>query len=214
MIISNVMTKDPICVTEETSIVEAKQIMEKNDFGKLPVLDKSKRLVGIITKNDISKVSPSDATTLDKYEINSLLSKLTCGKCMTKKVITVPDTAVVEEAARIMVDKEIGCVPVVKDDVVIGIVTESDLFALFTDMFGARYSGARVNFEMEDKPGQLSKCFAKFADEGANIVSVITRESKIAGFRRVTLKATGIAEAKVKSILEECGAEIIDLRVV
>lgn len=214
MIINDVMTRNPVCVAEDTSIIEAKQIMDKNDFGKLPVLNKSKRLVGIITKKDIAKVSPSDATTLDKYEINSLLSKLTVGKCMTKAVVTVSETATVEETARIMVDKEIGCVPVVKDDVVIGIVTESDLFTLFTDMFGSRYSGVRVNFAMEDKPGQLSKCFSLFGAEGANIVSVITREAKDSTYRLVTLRVTDIADTKVKAILEECGANIIDLRVV
>lgn len=214
MIIKDVMTKNPVCVTEETSIVEASEIMAKNGFGKLPVLNKSKKLVGIITKKDIAKASPSDATTLDKFEISSLLAKLTCAKCMSKKVITVSENEVVEEAARIMVDKEIGCVPVVENDVVIGIVTQSDLFALFTTMFGARYKGVRANFYMADKPGELAKALAVFAEKGANIVSVITRDSEKEGSRRVTVKATGIEEAAMKSVLESNGAEIIDLRVV
>ena len=73
MIIKDVMTRNPICVEVDTSIVKAKEILNKNNFSKLPVVDKQKKLVGIITKNDISKVSPSDATTLDKYEISALL---------------------------------------------------------------------------------------------------------------------------------------------
>ena len=85
MIIRTVMTKNPICVMENTSVTEAKQIMNDNKISKLPVLNSSKKLVGIITKNDIAKVSPSEATTLDMYEISSLLAKLTCAKFMTKK---------------------------------------------------------------------------------------------------------------------------------
>ncbi len=214
MIIKDVMTKNPVCVSEDTSIVEANEIMLKNGFGKLPVLDKSKKLVGIITKKDIAKASPSSATTLDKYEINSLLEKLTVAKCMTKKVIVVSPEEVVEETAKIMVDNEIGCVPVVSDDIVVGIVTESDLFALFTAMFGAGYKGVRANFYMQDKPGELSALVKCLAEKGANIVAVITRESEKPGSRRVTIRVTDIDEKSMKQILDENSAEIIDLRVV
>lgn len=212
MIIKSVMTKDPICVTESTTVTEAKQIMTSNKINKLPVLDSSKRLVGIITKNDIAKVSPSEATTLDMYEISSLLSKLTCGKFMTKKVITVEETEVVEEAARLMADKNVGCLPVVKDDVVVGIVTESDLFELFVEMFGARSSGARANFEMEDKPGQLATVFGQIAALKGNLISVVTRESKDISKRRITVKVSGITVEQLEELLKKEGAEIIDIR--
>ena len=133
MIVKDVMTKNLIFVYPETSITEAKAIMTKKNISKLPVLDKNNQLVGLITKNDMAKAGPSDATSLDMFEIGYLLSKLTVEKFMTKKVVTVSEDEVVEEAARIMVDNEIGCVPVMKNDLVVGIVTESDLFHLFTD---------------------------------------------------------------------------------
>lgn len=214
MIIKDVMTKNPVCVTTDTTITEAKDIMDKNGFSKLPVLDKSKRLVGIITKKGIAKASPSGATTLDKYEIQSLLAKVTCGEVMAKHILTVTENEVVEEAARLMIEKDIGCIPVVNDDCVVGIITDSDLFALFTNMFGASYHGVRVNFVLPDEPGQLAAAMAKMGESGANIVSVITRESGKTGCRRVTIKATGIEDSKMKSILESVNAEIIDLRVV
>lgn len=212
MLIKDIMTKNPICVSEKASIVEAKEIMTKNNFSKLPVVDGSKKLVGIITKNDISKASPSDATTLDKYEINSLLAKLTCGKCMTKEVRTVTEDVVIEEVARIMIDEEIGCVPVVEDEIITGIVTESDLFKVFTDMFGARYSGVRANFHMADKPGALAQLLKQIADTNGNVISVVTRESEVNGCKRVTVKADNITEAQLKSFIENCGATIIDIR--
>lgn len=213
MIINDVMTKNPVCIDENESIVKAKDLMIQHNFSKLPVVNKQKKLVGIITKNDIVKASPSDATTLDKYEINSLLDKLTCAKCMTKKVVTVTENEVIEEVARIMVDKSIGCVPVIKDDIVVGIVTESDLFAMFTNMFGARYKGVRANFQMCDKPGALAELLGKIAASGANVVSVITRESEIEGDRRVTIKVTDIKEDTLKEFIVGCGATILDIRV-
>ena len=214
MIIRDVMTRDPICVTETTSVTDAKRIMTSKKINKLPVLDSSKRLIGIITKNDIVKVSPSEATTLDMYEISSLLAKLTCGKFMSKNVITVSETEVVEEAARIMADKNIGCLPVVKDDVVVGIVTESDLFELFVEMFGARESGVRANFQQADKPGQLAKIFGAIAEQKGNVISVVTRESQEPGKRRVTIKAASITVDQMTQILKSAESEIIDIRMV
>jgi len=214
MIIRDVMTKSPVTVEEETTVTDAKALMMKNNFSKLPVLDKSKRLIGIITKNDIQKASPSDATTLDMFELGYLLSKLTVGKFMTKKVITVQDTEVIEEAARIMVDNNIGCIPVMKDDVLVGIVTENDLFRLFTEIFGARNSGVRAVISMPDKPGQLAKITTRIAELKGNLVSVVTREYKDKDYRRSTIKATGITKDQMEEILKEAEAEIIDLRII
>lgn len=214
MIIRDVMTKSPVTVTEDSTVTEAKALMTKNNFSKLPVLDKSKRLVGLITKNDIQKASPSDATTLDMFELGYLLSKLTVGKYMTKKVITVQETEVVEEAARIMVDNNIGCVPVMKDDVLVGIVTENDLFRLFTEIFGARHSGVRAVISQPDKPGQLANITNQIAELKGNLISVVTREMKGKDVRRSTLKVTGITVAQMETILKNAEAEIVDLRVI
>lgn len=214
MIIRDVMTKAPVTVTEETSVTEAKAIMSKNNFSKLPVMDKSKRLVGIITKNDIQKASPSDATTLDMFELGYVLSKLTVGKFMTKKVITIQETEVIEEAARIMVDNNIGCIPVMEDDVLVGIVTESDLFRLFTEIFGARNSGVRAVISLQDKPGMLAKITTQVAELKGNLVSVVTREVKDKDVRRSTVKATGITIEQMENILKSAEAEIIDIRVI
>ena len=214
MIIRDVMTKSPVTVTEETSVTEAKALMNKNNFSKLPVLDKSKRLVGIITKNDIQKASPSDTTTLDMFELGYVLSKLTVGKFMTKKVITIQETEVIEEAARIMVDNNIGCIPVMEDDVLVGIVTESDLFRLFTEIFGARNSGVRAVISMQDKPGMLARITTQIADLKGNLVSVVTREVKNKDVRRSTIKVTGITIEQMENILKSAEAEIIDIRVI
>lgn len=212
MLIKSVMTKDVITVEPGTSVTTAKAIMAEKGINKLPVLDSSKRLVGIITKNDITKALPSEATTLDMYELGYLLTKLTCEKFMTKKVLTVTENTIVEEAAKIMVDNNIGCIPVMKDDLLVGIVTESDLFSLFTDMFGVRHSGVRVVISQSDKPGELAKIVTRIAEHNGNVVALVTRETDDVSKRRSTIKITDISEEQMKTILAEVGAEIIDVR--
>ena len=168
----------------------------------------------MITKNDMAKAGPSDATSLDMFEIGYLLSKLTVDKFMTKKVVSVTEDEVVEEAARIMVDEQIGCVPVMKNSLLVGIVTESDLFHLFTDMFGARYSGVRATLSLDDKPGQLIQIFTEIAELKGNIVSVVTKESKNSSQRKVTIKATGITQNQMEQILKSLEVVADDLRVI
>lgn len=214
MIVKDVMTKNLIFVYPETSITEAKAIMTKKNISKLPVLNKNNELVGMITKNDMAKAGPSDATSLDMFEIGYLLSKLTVDKFMTKKVVSVTEDEVVEEAARIMVDEQIGCVPVMKNSLLVGIVTESDLFHLFTDMFGARYSGVRATLSLDDKPGQLIQIFTEIAELKGNIVSVVTKESKNSSQRKVTIKATGITQNQMEQILKSLEVVADDLRVI
>ena len=211
MIVKEVMRTNVVFISSETKITEAKNIMMENKFSKLPVVDYGK-LVGIVTKNDLLKAEPSLATTLDMFEIGYLLSKLTVKKVMMTNVITVSPDVVVEEAARIMVDNEISCLPVVKDDALIGIITESDLFNLFTDMFGARQKGVRVVAFVDDKPGQLAKVTKEISDLNANIISAVTTKHDVDNRLCITLKATGIEESKMKSIFENCGFEVQDLR--
>ena len=135
MIISSIMRKNPIFIRPDTSLTDAKALMVKENIGKLPVLDKDDRLVGLVTKKDLEHAEPSEATTLDMYEISYLLSKLKVEKIMIKNVITVQENEVIEEAARIMADNDIGCLPVMRNSLMVGIITESDLFEAFVDMF-------------------------------------------------------------------------------
>lgn len=213
MIVKEVMRTNVVFISSETKITEAKNIMMENKFSKLPVVDYGK-LVGIVTKNDLLKAEPSLATTLDMFEIGYLLSKLTVKKVMMTKVITVSPDEVVEEAARIMVDNEISCLPVVKDGALIGIITESDLFNLFTEMFGARQKGVRVVAFVDDKPGQLAKVSKEISDLNANIISAVTTKHDVDNRLCLTLKAAGIDEAQMKAVFEKCGIEVRDLRVI
>ncbi len=212
MLVKNVMTKNPITIAPENSITEAKALMTKKNIGKLPVVDKNNNLVGILTKKDLAKAAPSDATTLDMFEIGYLLSKIKVEKVMTKNVVSVSDSEVVENAAKLMVDNGIGCVPVMSGECLVGIITESDLFQLFTDMFGSREPGVRFIITLDDTPGQLAKIVNEIVKLNGNLISLVTREMKEAGKRRLTVKVAGITEAQVKEILEKLNIVIDDIR--
>jgi len=214
MIVASVMKRNPIYVRPDVSLTEAKSIMDKENIGKLPVLDKNDRLVGLITRKDLAKASPSDATTLDIFEIGYLISKIKVEKIMSKNVVSVQENEVVEEAARIMADTEVGCLPVLKGDLLVGIITESDLFREFVDMFGARYKGVRITAILSEKPGQLAKFSTYIAEAGGNIVSLVTSEADDLTKRCCTCKVTGLSKEAVEDAFKKTGAEITDVRVI
>ena len=212
MIVSRVMTKNPVYTHIEATVSEARSLMDKEKISHLPVLDKNSHLVGMATKKDMLKAGPSPATSLDVYEISYLLSKLTIDKVMTKTVITTVENEVIEEAARMIVDNNIGCLPVMRGKLLVGIVTVKDLFSAFITAFGARHTGVRVSFVMQEKPGQIAKLSGSIAEKGGNIVSFVTQEGEYFYERGGTIKITGLDMDEVKAVFDKNGAEILDIR--
>lgn len=212
MIVANVMTRNPVFVSPDMSVNDARALMTREKIGKLPVLDKNNRLVGIITKKDLVKAGPSAATTLDMYEISYLLSKLKVEKIMERNVLTVQQTEVVEEAARIMADSDVGCLPVLKGDLLVGIITETDLFRAFIDMFGARHEGIRATFQLEEKPGMLAALAQAIAAQNGNIVSLVTFDGDDMTKRRCTCKVFGVEKQQMEDIFVSLKVQVEDLR--
>jgi acetoin utilization protein AcuB len=187
--------------------------MDRENINRMPVLDKTDSLVGIITRKDLIKAGPSPATSLDIYEISYLLSKLKVEKVMERNVITVDENEVVEEAARIMADRDIGCLPVMRGSLLVGIITDTDLFHVFVDAFGARKSGVRVAINVIERPGELAKIAGAIAEHGGNICSYVSAAGDDARHHRSTMKISGMTLAAVEALIKSLSeVEIEDIR--
>jgi acetoin utilization protein AcuB len=213
MLVSNIMTRNPVFIHPELSLTEARSLMDKQRVGHLPVLNKNNQLVGLITRADLLKAGPSSATSLDMYEISYLLAKLTVEKAMEKNVIIVQENEVVEEAARIMADQGIGCLPVMNGSLLTGIVTDTDIFHFFINAYGARHKGIRITVNFKEKPGQFAVFATAIAEKGGNIVASVSSEGDDVAHRRATFKITGISRADVEEAAAKLdGGEIEDIR--
>lgn len=121
------MTPNPITVTPSTTVPEANTLMKQGRIRRLPVVENGK-LVGIVTLGDIREASPSDATSLSIYELNYLVAQLTVEKIMTKDPVTIDPNASVKKAAKLLLEHKIGSLPVMDGGMLVGIITESDIF--------------------------------------------------------------------------------------
>ena len=132
------MKRNPITVSAETLVIDAKKIMRNHKIRRLPVM-KGDLLVGIVTLSGLREAQPSKATSLSIHELNYLLAKMTVGEIMTREVITCPPDMTMEKAAVRGTKYSVGALPVVENGKLIGIITESDIFRAFLQMLGATH---------------------------------------------------------------------------
>lgn len=156
MLVGERMSHPVISIPPDLPIVDALNLMKREKIRRTPVVKEGK-LLGIVSDKDLLNASPSPATSLSVWEMNYLLSKITVKDVMTKKVLTVSEDTPIEEAARIMADNKIGGLPVMREDRIVGIITETDLFKIFLELMGARDMGVRVTALIHEEPGQLAK---------------------------------------------------------
>jgi len=173
------MTTKVITVPAETPILDAREVMRKNNIRRLPVVNKKGKLVGMVTQGDIQEAGPSDATTLSIWELNYLLARTTVEQIMTKAsdLITVGPDDPIEQAALLMRKHRISGLPVLDDkEKLVGIITESDVFEVLLELMGMRKGGTRLTVELENEPGALSEALEVVKQHEVNVFSVVTCE--------------------------------------
>lgn len=212
MLVGERMSHHPITVTQDVGIEEALKIMRDEKVRRLPVLNRRGLLAGIVSEKDLLLASPSPATSLSIHEMHYLLSKMKVSQVMTKDVITVTEYTLLEEAACIMVDNKIGGLPVMRDDKLVGIITETDLFKIFIELLGAREQGVRITMLVPELPGVLAQVTAEVANMGGNIVALGTFLGEDPTNRLISIKVAGVDEEKLSSTMEAIGMELIDVR--
>lgn len=210
MFVADRMTKHPVSVTSDATIQQADRLMKKHKFHRMIVVDNGK-LVGYFSDRDIMRVAPSPATTLSKFEIRSLLDKISVRDIMHSKVITVNEGATLEEAALIMYNNKVGGLPVVSDvGAVVGIITATDILKTFIEMMGLPGGKTRLTLEVDNKVGVMAEITKIFADNGINIDSFITcRQSDHRYELVVRLDDCEAGFDDIKKILEQRGYKVV-----
>jgi acetoin utilization protein AcuB len=212
MLVGERMTRDPVTIREDESIDEGLHLMRERKVRRLPVMDHAGQMVGIVSDKDLLHAAPSPATSLSVYELHYLLAKLKIKQIMSSPVIWVSPDTPIEEAARIMADNKVGGLPVVQDEKLVGIITETNIFRVLIELLGARTGGLRVTLSIHEGKGVLAKLAQALADLGANIVSIVTYSDRATGERLITMKISDADPSATQKALEGLGAKIVDFR--
>ena len=174
MFVADYMTQNPVTIAPDAGIDEAAKLLDKGHFRRLPVVEHGK-LVGFFTNRDLLRASPSAATTLDRFEMRTLLAKIKVADVMQKNVITVTDTMTIEEAALVMSREKIGGVPVLSSaQKLVGIISSTDIFRAFIAVMGLDSGKTRLTIGVSDRKGVLRDISTILADLDISIDSMVT----------------------------------------
>ena len=175
MFVRNFMSSPVITLPTTTRAIDALELMQAKKIRRIPILEGG-RLTGILTLGDVQAVLG--------YQEHSLRRASTLlGDLMTREVHTVTPDDPLERAARVMLDYEVSGLPVMEDDRVAGIITESDIFLAFTRIMGVLERGVRVVLTVPEGADLLEHLARRTA--GMTVRSLAAYPSREGGWEAV-----------------------------
>ena len=206
MLVKERMTPHPLTM-------EAHRYMRENSIRHLPIVRKDGRLVGLVTRETLMQAMPSSVTTLSIWEMNYALNRVRVRDVMVRDVITTEEDVAIEKAARVMIENKIGCLPVMRGDALVGIITDTDMLSALMELMGARQTGVRVTLQVPDAPGELAKDTAAIAEQGGDVVAGGTYPAEEPLKANITLKIRHVPQDELVASLRALeDVEVLDVR--
>lgn len=172
MYIDRIMHTDLITVSPNTTLVQARDLIDKKKIDHLLVVNDKKKLVGIVSDRDLKQNWASPATSLSTHELNYLLTKVVVSMIMIKTVVTVPTSTTIERAALVMQQHRISALPVMEDGELAGIITSTDVMAVLLQAIGISDESIRLSIFVRDSIGKLAEVADTLKDQTINIQSI------------------------------------------
>jgi acetoin utilization protein AcuB len=166
MLVKDIMSSPAVSIGLDTTLEDAYRMMREKGIRHLPVLD-SRRLVGVITDRDLRLATSALAPS--PFPPGSRAAEV-----MSREPLTADGLDPVEDAARTMRERKIGCLPVMADGAVVGIITSIDLLDALIRMTGVDKPAGRLEVRLTDQVGELARLAGILAARGLNIHSILT----------------------------------------
>jgi acetoin utilization protein AcuB len=192
MLIREVMNSNPTVVEDHTSLGNAYELMQKNGFRHLPVM-KDKKLIGIVTDRDLRLATSRLSSRPFKPETP-------VSEVMSRPVRTAGADDPIGGAIKLMRETKIGCLPVMKHDALIGMVTSMDLLDAMLILMGLNRPSGRLDVRLTDHPGALARLTALLSGDGVNIHSILSYFEKD-GRMRIVLRVNNMEIRPIAAML-------------
>ena len=200
MLVRDIMSRPAVAIAPGTTLADAYRTMKEEGVRHLPVVEAGK-LVGVVTDRDLRLATSALAPV--PFPAGSAVSGV-----MSRDPMTADPADPVEDAARTMREKKIGCLPVVQDGGLVGIVTGLDLLDALLRMTGVDKPSGRLEVRLQDRPGELARLTSVFAGHGLNVHSILTYPSGPEHVRTV-LRVGSIEIRPLAEELRRSGFEVV-----
>jgi acetoin utilization protein AcuB len=197
------MTREVVTLGPEASAAEAWGVCQEMGIRHLPVVEGG-RLVGLISDRDLRDVSPprgsgGESQTLGWTRLRDIMST---------DLATAHPLDTIEHAARELADRKIGCLPVVLDGELVGIITSADMMHILVELVGAHATGSWVEVEVKNEPGMLANVTDVVRDRKVNIAGVFLTPAPRASNRLIVLRLETTNPTGTVRALEEAGYKV------
>ena len=200
MLVREIMHPDPIVIGLDASLDDAYALMRERGVRHLPIVEEG-RLTGNVTDRDLRL-----ATSCLRDRPFSPETRLR--EVMKYPVHTTDPLDPVEVVARTMRELKIGCMPVVEDARLVGIVTGIDLLDAMLRLTGVHRPSGRLEVRLEDRPGQLAKLTGLLSERKVNIHSILSYPDPN-GHLRVVLRVGSLDTRPLAEALCRGGFEVV-----
>jgi len=200
VLVREIMHPDPITAAPATTLQDAYGIMNDRGVRHLPVISAG-RLVGIVTDRDLRLATSS-------LSPRPFPSSATLDQMMRSPVHTADPLDPVEHAARTMRELKIGCLPVVEDGQLVGIITGIDLLDAMLRLTGVYRPSARLEVRLPDRTGELARLTGILSQQQVNIQSILSYPDPN-GHMRLVLRVSSIDTRSLSRALCEAGIEVV-----
>lgn len=207
MIIEEIMKTNVITLHKEDTIHSALLLMRDRKIRHLPIVDHEQHLIGLVTERDIKDAAPSPFFEHDLFD-NGL--KLPLKGIMKTKIITGHPLDFVEEVAGLLYEHRIGCLPILLNDKLVGMITGTDILRTMVELTGVNQPGSQIEIKVPNRTGVLHEITAIFSQLKVNVHSVLVYpdkkdpHSKILVFRIRTMNPIHVIQ-----LLKENGHHVL-----
>ncbi|NDV18849.1 CBS domain-containing protein [Pseudodesulfovibrio sp. JC047] len=202
------MLRDFVKTTPQTLVKDAQKQLEESKLWMALVVDEDGKLLGYVRKEDISAAMPSIVTSLEKHEINYLMSQLTIEQIYRTDIKTVAPETEIEGAADMMYEMNLAGLAVVDDaGNLIGYINRNVMLDVLAEEMGYREGGSRLTIEVEDRSGVLYEVAGVIANMKMSIIS--TGTFFFNGRRVVVVRIDTEDPSPVEAVLKERGYKLV-----
>lgn len=174
MLIEEIMIKDVTTLSPNHTVKDALQAMQQKKIRHIPILTAEGKVVGIVTDRDLKEIVPSSFSELKDQSVYDI----TLAKIMTTNLIIGHPMDFVEEAAVTFYDNKIGSLPIISNNKLVGIITETDLLYKYIELTGAHQPGSQIEVRVPNVPGILFEVSRVFHEKKTNVLSVLVYPDK------------------------------------
>lgn len=133
MTIDSIMTRDPITLSPQNTLRDVIELQRSKRIRHVPIIDDS-RVVGIVTDRDVKRATPSLLSGISREVFDSVLETTTLSQIMTRDPMTITSKTSLRAVVKIMIENRFGALPVVDNNQLVGIVTDTDLLRAFYEI--------------------------------------------------------------------------------